>query len=349
MGNSHNNNLFLAADDSLGTLINKKANDLFNSLSNLDATALSAKDQYNDYFLQHHLGKRLFFSIQNSAHILYDSIKICNKPLQEINAVDYGAGLGTLFMLGGMIGCKRFDYNDHLPEWQQTAKAVCKAIGITINGYITGDIKAVATFAAANTIQYDIVLSRNVIEHIYDLAEFYTVIYKHNPKAVIYSTTTANYHNPAMRLYHIYIHKKAEKGFYFNQRMEAAKKLQAGLSSNVWRQVALQTRGKGQQDFIEAVNYSANKISIKKDSSLRSNTCDCITGVWSEHLLTKKEYRKIITAAGFTMRYTAGYWDTHYSSAVKNIIAKFFNKIISLLGTEKAVILSPFVNVTACN
>ena len=274
---------------------------------------------------------------------------MCNKPLQEINAIDYGAGLGTLFMLGGMIGCKRFDYNDYLPEWQVTAKALCKTIGITINDFVTGDINAVAGFAASKNIQYDMVLSRNVVEHIYDLTEFYSVIFKHNPKAVVYSTTTANYHNPVMRLYHIYIHKKVERKYYFNQRMEAIQKMQPSLTVDRLTALVKLTRGKGQQDFIDAVNNFLNNKPIKKDSSLRSNTCDCITGVWNEHLLTKNEYQKIISAAGFTMSYTAGYWDTHYPSAVKNRMAKFFNEIISLLGTKKAVILSPFVNVTASN
>lgn len=349
MGNSRNNEIFLAADDSLGTFINAKATELFFALKNFDTAALAANDTYNDYFVNHHLGKRLFFSIQNSAHILYGAIKISGKPLHEIIGIDYGAGLGTLFMLGGMLGCRRFDYNDHLPGWQATAKVVCKSIGIAVNDFVTGDINAVARFAASKNIQYNMVVSRNVIEHIYSLPEFYSVIFKHNPHAVIYSTTTANYHNPVMRLYHIYIHQKVEREYYFNQRMEEIKKLQPLPADDKLKKITALTRGKGQQDFIDAVNNFATDKPIKKDSSLRSNTCDCITGVWSEHLLAKNEYGKIINHAGFKISYTAGYWDTHYSSAPKNIMAKFFNKIIFLLGKKNAVALSPFVNVVAFN
>lgn len=341
--------IFLAATDNLGTLINSKANELFFALKNFNSAALDGADTYNDYFIHHHLGHRLFFSIQNSAHILYDAVKLCGRTITEINAIDYGAGLGTLFMLGGMLGFKRFDYNDHLPEWQNTAKAVCREAGITINDYVTGDINAVTAFAASENIRYDIIVSRNVIEHIYSLPEFYSVIFRHNPKAVVYSTTTANFHNPVMRLYHIYIHKKVEKQYYRQQRVEEIKKLKPLISPDNLIKLTELTRGKGQQDFIDTVNNFLIHKSIPADPTLRSNVCDCINGVWSEHLLTKNEHGNIIHMAGFKMKYAAGYWDTHYSSGIKNLMSNIFNKIIGLLGNKKGVILSPFVNVTAYN
>ena len=339
----------LTATDSLGLFINNKANELFYALKNLDVASMGATDTYNHYFIHHHLGKRLFFSIQNSAHILYEGIKLCNKPIPEINAIDYGAGLGTLFMLGGMLGFKRFDYNDHLPEWQPTAAAVCKQTGSSITDYVTGDINSVANFASANNFQYNLIVSRNVIEHIYSLSAFYSVIFKHNPKAITYSTTTANFHNPAMRLYHIYIHKKVERSYYLEQRKGEIKKLQPLLAENKLNDLALITRGKGQQDFVQAVNDFVAGKPIEKVAHLRSNTCDCIIGVWIEHLLTRKEYAAIINQSGFIIDFTTGYWDTHYSSGIKNLMTTTFNIIIAVLGKKKGIILSPFVNVVAFN
>jgi hypothetical protein len=87
---------FLPGNDSLALLINNKANELFRLLQNFDAASLDIEDSFKDYFIQHHLGKRLFFSIQNSAHIIYQSVKKTGKLIEEINLVDYGAGLGTL-------------------------------------------------------------------------------------------------------------------------------------------------------------------------------------------------------------------------------------------------------------
>ena len=349
MSSNRNERLFLNKSDELGDLINLKANELFVALDNFDTTSLGAADTYYDYFLHHHLGKRLFFSIQNSAHILHESIKRCNKPVNEINAIDYGAGLGTLFMLGGMLGCKQFDYNDHLSDWKPTAVEVCRVVGINITNYVMGDINAVTDFATTNNFQYDLVVSRNVIEHIYSLSEFYSALNKHNPKAVIYSTTTANFHNPVMRLYHIYIHKKVEKQYYRQQRVEEIKKIKPLIAADQLTKLTEITRGKAQQDFIEAVkNYPAENGQMKV-TTLRSNTCDCIIGVWSEHLLNKKEYATIVTNAGFKMEFSAGYWDTHYSSSTMNVLGKILNSIILVLGKKNGILVSPFVNVVAYN
>ena len=342
------NNIFISGDDALAKEINAKANKLFSLLVNINVAELATAAEYKDYFINHHLGRRLFFSLQNSAHIIYHSVKKSGKEINEIVFMDYGAGLGTLFMLAGMMGFKKTVYNDYLPEWHQPAKNLCETLSIKINEFVAGDIDDVMKHAAANNIQYNIIASRNVIEHIYSLPHFYNCIFKHNSKAVTYSTTTANYHNPFMRWYHIQIHKKGETGGYRQQRMDEIKKIHPSITGGQLEKVTLLTRGKGQKDFVDAVNDFFSGKQIETDSHLRSNTCNCITGVWNEHLLTKKEYKSIINAAGFKMEYAPGYWDTHYKSPVMNMAAKVFNKIILLLG-NKGIILSPFINVMTYN
>ena len=342
------NKIFLHVADELSLLINTKANELFYAFKNFDATKFDTSNTYTDYFLHHHLGNRLFFSIQNSAHILYQGIKKCNQPIHTIIAIDYGAGLGTLFMLGGLLGFKQFDYNDHLPEWQPTAATICTAIGSTISNFITGDIDAVTEFASKQHFKYHLVVSRNVIEHIYDLSNFYRAIFLHNPTAVTYSTTTANYHNIAMRWYHIYIHKKVEKS-YVQQRIIQIKKLHPTLNQQQLIQAAKFSKGKGQQDFITTLQHFVTNQPILIDATLRSNTCESIHGVWCEHLLTKKEYAAIIHKAGFAIEYTAGYWDTHYKWSIFNFVATIFNKLIHALGKKNGILLSPFVNVISHN
>lgn len=341
-------NVFVAGSGPLANDINAKANELYQQLLSIDAASLETGNEYKDYFANHHLGRRLFFSLQNSAHIIYYSVKKTGKPVSDLTFIDYGAGLGTLFVLAGKMGFKKNIYNDYLPEWHQPAKTLCNAVQAKIDSYVPGDIDDVIKHAAENKIQYDIIASRNVIEHIYSLPHFYKSIYKHNAKAIVYSTTTANYHNPAMRFYHRQLHSMGEKNGYWEQRVNEIKKLSPGASKEQLEKLASLTRGKGQKDFADAVNdfFAGKEIAI--DKTLRTNTCDCITGVWNEHLLTKKEHEEIITAAGFKMEYAPGYWDTHYKSTAMNIAAKIFNKIILLLGS-RGIILSPFVNITAYN
>jgi len=338
--------IFLLQGDAFAAEINSNANRLYHLLKNFDISELTVEDEYRNYFSHHHLGRRLFFSIQSSADIIYNSVKRTGRQVHEINFLDYGAGLGTLFMLAGMMGFKKTVHNDYMKEWQIIAQTICEKLRIRINEYVTGDIDSVIEHAKANDLQYHIIASRNVLEHIYDLPHFYNSLFKHNPNAVIYSTTTANYHNPAMRLYHIYIHKKAERTIYGQQRINELKRRWPALQEEQINQLVSLTRGKAKQDFTNTVNNFMNNIPVAADATLRTNTCDCITGIWIEHLLTKKEHASF-AAAGFKLDYTPGFWDTHYRYKVLNFVSWLFNKIIPLAGNKYGVLLSPFVNIIA--
>lgn len=339
---------FLHAKDELGLLINDKANELFVKLKNLDAGSLDIEETFKDYFIKHHLGARLFFSMQNSAGIIYQSVKKTGKQPAEINIVDYGAGLGTLYMLAGMLNFRRVIYNDYLPDWKDTAASICASLNIPVSAYITGDIDAVLAHGEIEGFKYNIIASRNVIEHIYSLSSFFQQVYKHNPAAVILSTTTANYHNPAMRLNHYFIHTKVEKQQYLPHRKKQIQALWPTVNLTDLNELAAITRGRAKEDFTTAVERYRHNKPITAVPFLRSNTCLSDSGYWCEHLLTKDEYASIIHSAGFKFEYSGGYWDTHYNSVLMNIIGRVMNVLIKLAGS-KGYFFAPFVNITAYN
>src|SRR5687767_6673902 len=125
--------------------------------------------------------------------------------------MDYGAGLGTLFLLAGLVGFKEVYFNDYFPKWAQFAQTVGRKLGISITNHISGDIDDVINYAKINNVHIDIIASRNVAEHIYNLRDFYTKLYQSNITSLCYATTTANFHNPVMRLKHILYHAKVER------------------------------------------------------------------------------------------------------------------------------------------
>lgn len=340
------NFIFPGNKDELGVLINDKANELFAALKELDVNNLEIGAHFKEYFVQHHLGNRLFFSLQNSAGIIYQSVKRTGRQPADINFADYGAGLGTLYMLAGMLPFKKVVYNDYLPEWKQTAAAICSSLQIPISAYITGDIDAVLAFAEQGNFKYDIIASRNVLEHIYSPAAFFEQVYRHHPNAVVFSTTTANYQNPVTRLQHYLIHTRIEKQQYLPVRTKQVQELWPEISREQLNELAAITRGRAGKDFTDAVQQFKNGQPVAAVPFLRSNTCLADTGYWCEHLLTKNEYRNIIEQAGFKMEYSAGYWDTHYRSGLKNGFMKLLNGIVKILG-EKGYVFSPFVNIVA--
>ena len=337
---------FIEPGDELARLINEKANGLYEQLRTLDISDTVIDDFGKHYFSSHHTGSRLFFSIQSSADIIYRSVKLVNRNIQDIRFIDYGAGLGTLFLLAGKIGFRKVYFNDYFPQWAGYAKIICDKLGITIDDFISGDIDAVIGYAKANGQAFDIVASRNVVEHIYSLEGFYSKLFRSGLTTVCYSTTTANYHNPAMRWKHYWYHHKVEKGFYRKQREEFIKELKPGIGAVDLAKLVKQTRGRAFSDLTDTIEKYFNKQPVQAIPSLRSNTCNCRTGVWAEHLITKQQYVHIIENAGFTATYTAGFWDTHYKYAVVNLFTRFLNGIIKISGS-KGYWFAPFVNVVA--
>ncbi len=342
----HQKHTFLDHDDDTARLINNRANHLYQKLAafNISNTGIDEDGKY--YFTNHHAGNRMFFSVQSSAAIIYRSVKKTNKPIAEITFIDYGAGLGTLFLLAGLIGFKKVYFNDYFPKWCSYAKIICSEVEISIDNFIIGDIDAVIEFANANNIHFDIVASRNVVEHIYKLRDFYAKLYRSGITDVCYATTTANYHNPAMRIKHYWYHYKTEKNLFKKQRTDIIKKLVPTVNSSDLKELVKITRGRAFADFTDAIDLYFKKQPIPAVEFLRTNTCDSLTGVWAENLLTRQNYVDIIQHAGFKAEYTAGFWDTHYKNKIVNLITGILNRIIKIAG-KKGYWFAPFVNITA--
>ncbi len=341
-----NNYKFIEPCDDTACLINEKANLLYQQLLVLDISDAAIDDFGKYYFNNHHAGRRLIFSIESSAFIIYNSATKLDKKINEASFMDYGAGLGTLFLLAGMVGFKKVYFNDYFPQWADYAKIICRKLDISIDDFISGDIDAVIDYSKANNIHIDIVASRNVVEHIYKLRDFYSKLYKSGITTVCYATTTANYHNLAMRLKHYWHHYQVEKKQYKNQRTDYIKELVPAINEADLHALVKQTRGRAFTDFNNAVDLYFEKQAIPAVEFLYSNTCDCKTGVWAENLITRQNYSDIIQLSGFTFEYTAGFWDTHYKYGIVNLITRLLNRIIKITG-KKGYWFAPFVNITA--
>jgi 2-polyprenyl-3-methyl-5-hydroxy-6-metoxy-1,4-benzoquinol methylase len=344
--NNHKEYKFINTVDDSARLINNWANHLYQQIVVLDISDVDIDAFGKYYFTNHHHGNRLFFSIQSSADIIYKAVKKTDKKIPEITFLDYGAGLGTLFLLAGLLGFKKICYNDYFPQWVANAKAICHKLNIKVDDFIAGDIDAVIEYAKPRHIQFDIIASRNVVEHVYNLREFYAKLYQSEITPVCYATTTANYHNPVMRLKHYWYHHKLEKTLYIQQRTDFIQELVPGINRQYLDKLVKLTRGRAFADFTGSVNNYLKGESVQAVEFLSTNTCDCKTGVWAEHLLTRKNYFDIIEKTGFTAEYSAGFWDTHYKYALVNVFTRFLNRLIILIG-KKGYWLSPFVNVIA--
>jgi 2-polyprenyl-3-methyl-5-hydroxy-6-metoxy-1,4-benzoquinol methylase len=198
---------FLQQNDELAARINAAATLLYEKLKKLDPDALGMPEYCLNYYKVSH-SQRLFFSIETSANLLYRSFSLIKKNPEEAVVMDYGAGVGSLYLLAKMIGCRQVIYNDHLEDWKLSAELIANAIDVHIDHYIVGDIGDCFDRLEKFNIGCDFITSRNVIEHIYRLDHFYETIHKHQPRAVVVASTTANNSNPVAVVKHQLWHIK---------------------------------------------------------------------------------------------------------------------------------------------
>ena len=335
---------FLPVKDLLSENIQGNAAMLFKKLSDLPVEKLGLPLYCLDYFKKSHF-KRLFFSIETSARLLYRAISLANKPANEIVIMDYGAGVGTLYTLAKMIGCKKVIYNDFLSDWKESAKVIAEAINIKIDEYILGDIEETLRVLSEKKINCDIITSRNVIEHIYDLRHFYSCILKSQPNTIIYSSTTANSKNPGTRVQHVRLHKRLEK-IYFGERIKIIRGKTGLLNETYLVQLATSTKGLAGTDLEKSINHYLNTKKIPEPLPVRSNTCDPVNGVWVEHLLYFSEYNDLIGSDKFNIEFAPGFWDTHYQQGWKNIVGGVLNRLINANKTV-GFFVAPFIYVIA--
>ena len=335
---------FLPQEDKLADHINRQAGILHKQLQALPVENLGMPHHCLHYFRSSHQS-RLFFSIETSAALLYRSISMLGKSPADLVIMDYGAGVGTLYLLGKMIGCKKMIYNDFLSDWQVSAKKIADALNIEIDEYIVGDIDATIRALQEKQISCDIILSRNVIEHIYKLDDFYASIHSGQPRALVYSSTTANYFNPATHLQHVRWHRKWEKVYYV-QRLELIKQQLTWIDESELTLLATATRGLAGTDLQDAIDKYDHTKFLPDPNEHYTNTCTPDQGIWVEHLLTFKEYRKLIGRTNYAVTFLPGFWDTNYQARWKNVFARLFNAIIKLVG-RAGFLLAPFIYVIA--
>lgn len=335
---------FLSHDDELGILIGAKAADLYERLKNIDVDQLGMPPHCLTYFQTSH-SKRLFFSIETSAHLLYKAIKMNGKMPDNTVIMDYGAGVGTLFLLARMIGCKKVIYCDHLEDWKKSAEIIANAIGVSIDSYIVGDIDKCLNTLQSSNIQCNIITSRNVIEHIYKLDDFYAAIHEKQPHALVFSSTTANKYNPASVIKHTLWHRKWEK-VYRGKRLVIIERQSPGMQADKMKQLATATRGMAVNELKNAIDLYRKTSKLPYPGIHGTNTCDPTNGVWAEHLLNMHDYRQLINESLFNVSFAPGFWDTHYGKKYKNLAGKIFNGIIAR-GGKKSMRLAPFIYVIA--
>ncbi len=344
----------LSSDNEWNKHLLRSAARLFPLLRKIDLQKLPISD-YQKKYLGNYL-KRIHYGLETGIFILSHVFEGNPKSPQNAVLLDHGAGSGILSLLAKAAGVGTVIYEDIYDVSCHDASVLANHLGFPADAYVHGDEKAIAKFFKTHPGP-DVVISRNVIEHVYRPEKLIETLASLHPGPLhIFFATTANPHNPAVNIYTRRLHHKVEKtGFrsrwdkdsdarkpMLQLRSEMIADLAPDFDEAAVVKLAEKTRGLTRPEISLAIEDLRSQGKYPEPISDPTNTCDPETGNWSERLTSISEYREIFEENGFLFNALPGFYDTHYPSASANALAKVLNPMIRILGS-KGVVLSPFI------
>lgn len=278
---------------------------------------------YNKKYLERYLEK-----IEYNTYIA-SSIAEHFWGLKNSRMIDFGGGVGFNSAFFKHVGFENVVHLDHDEHCVADARKIHKALSLGIDNYICGGLQWVST----QNLDKTLIASRDVIEHVYNLEEFFTI----TKKARLNAHNTAAIHNSIFRKNEFeQIHHKAEHtGFVgegikeMDSQIAYAQMRLDYLSVKVQQkerisQLVEETRGLTFTDidsFLQSYSYNAL---CKKH--LYSNTCNPETGNWAERTLPLSAYNSFGNAAGIdTLKVDLLKYNTFTKSALKKTALSVLN------------------------
>lgn len=331
------------------------SNKLEIDLRNIDFNGL-AISEYSKKYWNDNL-RKLKYVMRCNSFLLANACFKSGKQLSEITLIDNGGGTGSISILAKAAGIGNVLYNDIYDVSCDDAKVVASSISLAANDYICGDSDSLVTYFKSRKINCDCIVSRNVIEHIYNLENYFRDIAEYSERnLVVCLATTANIKNPLVNLYTRNIQKTAElkgtKGKWQKERdsnssfIEIRKKIIKENFEKIEDEkivlYAQATRGMMVQDIIEFVKNHELTRGVPSLPIDPTNTCDPITGNRTENLLPSSTYKKLLEKNGFEFELKAGFYNVNYAQKVLNLITPCINLVIKKLPFT-SIFLAPFI------
>jgi 2-polyprenyl-3-methyl-5-hydroxy-6-metoxy-1,4-benzoquinol methylase len=350
----------LPPDLSHAPSLNAAAQELEQKLKALDYKTLSLSDYGNRYYAFDL--RKLTYMLQSYVFMLLWAQFKTQKRFSEMTILDHGGGIGMLSFLAKMVGVKTVIHQDLNPVISEDAKKIAAALGLSIDYYVTGDTAEFVEFVNKNNLNLNLIASRNVIEHVYDLNQFFEATSKiKSDKLLLFLSTTANEKNPLVNWYTKRIQQNFEykgspvawgdkkidpKNSGYQQRKRIIESEFPKLPEDIAVKLAVTTRGKNKQDILQEVNNYIETGKFPAELKHPTNTCQPETGSWVEHLVPLTEYETMIRNHGFKFSFINGFYNTNYPQNYLNWITPPVNFVIQKLG-KNAKVLAPFISIVA--
>lgn len=319
-------------------------------LAGVEPASLSDEVYCRKYFVHLRDNSRYYLAIY--ASVLEKVLQNSRFTKQEINLLDYGAGNGLLGIFARYCGFGRVALNDIDLPFLEAARKLAQAVGVDINAFIAGDIIRVQEHPFAH--QLNAIAGTDVIEHIYNLDDFFARIQAINPAMISVFTTASNPLNAmkVRQLRRLQLRDELVGGEpddfllfgaeplqpYFQIRKDIIKEMLPAIDPETLTMLATSTRGMNAADIKKAVgSYQLNNTlpELIKDPA---NTCNPLTGSWTERIMPLEEYQSLYKRNGFSLFIYDGFYNK-YKKGLKGLISNGLNRLIPIFNHR----ISPFI------
>ena len=281
-------------------------------------------------------------------------LELASLSPEEIVIVDYGGGHGLLSAYAKYLGFGRVVYVDINPEAVRMAEQVFEIIGFKPDEIITGDVSRLIEWCHISDVMPNALVSIDVIEHIYVLDDFFCALHSISPKMkMVFTTASTPYNSRVVRNLHRSMQADelgttTRKGFW-QKRRDYIQSEWSDMSERELDYWADNTRGLIYDDVKRAVESQSPNLLCDD-----YNTCDPVTGSWTERILPEEDYRQILMPYGWSLDVKPGHYNVH-RKGLKAIASRRNNKVIALSPTnsprgfrqrrryKRALSIAPFI------
>lgn len=329
--------------------VNNAADRLHQKLSNFDVKSTGISPYNQEYF-----GGLLNFlaeSLQLYSYVLIWAVANSGKKREDFVFLDYGGGSGILCLLAKELGLGKVIYTDIYDVSLNDARKLGQHLGLEADDYVLGDVDDTLDFLKQQDIDCDTVATHDVIEHIYDVEDFFEKLPLFSRKKMsIVMLTVANPYNPRLagRLKGIqrkleYTDREPEwwhkgrdslKSYLAIRRKMIAEYLKEkgkSVSDEHLEVLARNSRGKMSHDIYALVDQYLTSGKLPPAPAHPTNTCDPVTGNRAENLVDPRPLAKILQSADFETEIRGGYY-WRSPGIVKRIAGRILNWLITNTG-----------------
>lgn len=310
----------------------------------IEIDELDLKD-YPAYYAKHIIA-HLNYYVSIYQQVIDLAIRSADREVSSLTVLDFGCGNGFLGLFAKYCGFKQVWLCDLSQDFLQAAEKTAQAGKFEIDGFIQGDIDSVREYFRSLNTQPDIILSTDVIEHIYDLEQLFQNLKKLNPNLISVFTTASNPYNfRKVKMLHKEQYKdewighkdlsegdQIKKGFsplsFFEQRKEIIRTQKVSLTEETVAELARLTRGKKIDDILESVRNYLDTGNLPRPPADLQWVCDPYTGSWTERILPIKAYEEQVHRSGFGLNWVNGFYNPYSRSAVSAFIVRYLNRFI---------------------